>query len=360
MLKELRKSFMYTKIEKSSLERIKPKIIKANLTMTTTLSTFATILIAALLILSFFSNGINKNKIVYVAGLILSLAISVMSLTVVRKTLKLVKWLVYLSYAIYYMYGILIGAITDPHGKTVTFMVLLVFLPTLFIDWPIRVVSISSIFVAIFIILCYRNKTGEVLSVDVIDAIIFSILGLASGFVVNNMRIRGFMLELQLQEISRIDQLTQMRNRNAYELERESIIDICRQTLAVIYIDVNGLHEANNEKGHEYGDKMLKNIANEVKFAFSEELTYRIGGDEFVAFVPDQDKEKLESSLQEMIKKIEAKNYHIAVGFEISKIKHISLENVINEAEKNMLNNKSDFYKNILNRKSRNSRISTT
>lgn len=354
MLRKLKNMFLYAKIEQGSLERIKPKIIKANLTMTTILSTFATLLIAVILVLSFFFKGIEQNRIIYVLGLIFSLTIMVVSLTVAQKNPNVVKALVYLSYAVYYLYGILIGTVTDPNGKTVTFMVLLVFIPTLFVDWPMRVVSITSIFVTIFIVLCYHNKTGSILSVDIIDAFIFAILGLASGFVVNNIKIRGYILEQQLQEISRVDQLTQTRNRNAYELERNLVLDICRQTLAVIYIDVNGLHEVNNEKGHDYGDKMLKFIASEVKSTFSDELTYRIGGDEFICFVPDKSEEDIEALLHNMNDIIEKENYHIAVGYKISKIRHISLEPLINEAEKRMLNNKRDFYKDIANRKIRN------
>ena len=168
------------------------------------------------------------------------------------------------------------------------------------------------------------------------------------------MKVRGYILEQQLQEISRIDQLTQMRNRNAFEFERDSIPGICKQSLAVVFIDVNGLHEVNNEKGHEFGDKMLKFIASEVKFAFSDELTYRIGGDEFVGFVPDKTSDELEESVKQMVGKIEMADYHVAVGYEIAKIRHISLDNLINGAEKNMLNDKKLYYKNIATRKSRN------
>lgn len=354
MLRKLKSVFAYSKIERVSLERIKSKIIEANLTMTTILSTFATFLLATILILSFFSKGIEQNRIVYIFGLISSVTIMILSLTVARMNSKVVKVLVYLSYAVYYLYGILIGTVTDPNSKTVTFMVLLVFIPTLFVDWPMRVVSITSIFVAIFVVLCYHNKTGAVLSVDIIDAISFAILGLASGFVVNNIKIRGYILEQQLQEISRIDQLTQMRNRNAYELEHNSILDICRQTLAIIYIDVNGLHEVNNEKGHDFGDKMLKFIASAIKSTFSSELTYRIGGDEFICFVPDKNEEDIETLLHNLNEIIEKENYHIAVGYKVSPIRHISLESLIDEAEKRMLNDKREFYKDIANRKSRN------
>lgn len=349
MLKMIKRAFMYTKIDYNNLEKIRSKVIKANLQMVTVLSTFATILIATMVISSFINKGIQQNRIVYVIGLILSCTISVLSLTTARKYPKLVKLLVFSSYTIYYMYGIMIGAITDPDGKTVTFMVLLVFIPTLFIDWPIRVVSVTSVFIGIFIVLSCHTKTGAVLSVDILDSIVFAALGLASGFVVNNIKLRGFLLEQQLEEISRIDQLTKMRNRNAYEIERNSIIDICKYTLGVIYIDVNGLHEINNAHGHEAGDKMLKFIASEIKCSFSADYSYRIGGDEFVAFVPDKSDNEIKKIVKDMVNTIEENDYHIAIGFLVLPTRHLSMDYIINEAEQNMKDNKIEYYKRIGN-----------
>ncbi len=353
MLKQIKKALIYTKIDYNRLEKIRSKVIKANLQMVTILSTLATLLIFSMLIASFFNSGINQNRLVYIIGLLLSCAISVMSLTIAKNNFHLVKLLVYLSYTIYYMYGILIGAVTDPNGKTVTFMVLLVFIPTLFIDWPIKVISVTSIFVALFIVLCYRTKTGPVLSVDVLDSIVFAALGLASGFVVNNIKLRSFLQEQQLEELSRTDKLTNLWNRNAYEIERNSIISICKYSLGVIYIDVNGLHELNNEFGHKAGDTMLKVIAEEITRSFSDNYSYRIGGDEFVVFIPDTTTEAVKKILNNMIKTIEDHDYHIAVGYIVLPTRHLSIDYITREAESRMKNDKIEYYKKNGKRKSR-------
>lgn len=349
MFTKLKNAFLYAGVDRTNFNRVKSQIQKVNLTMTTVLSSFASVLIAAMLVSSFSSEGTRQNKIVYILGLIMSIAILLLSKTLAKKHYALATFLVYLSYSIYYLYGILIGTVTDPSGKTVTFMVMLVFMPILFIERPVHILSVTGTFVVVFIVLCFRNKQGAVLSVDVIDSLVFFVLGLSSGYVVNNIKIRGYISERKLHDISRLDQLTQMNNRNAYELERDSIPSLCKQSLGIIYIDVNGLHEINNEKGHKYGDLMLQYIAQEVKYAFSAELSYRIGGDEFVAFSIDLNDDEVEKILCEMIKKVEKENYHIAVGFEISKIRHLCLDKVINNAEKKMLTDKNSYYKNIAN-----------
>lgn len=356
MINRLKNFFFYAGTDCVRFERVKTKIQKANLTMTLVTSTFAIILIAAMYISSFNSEGVKQNRVVYLIGLVLSIAILLLALTLGKKHIGITPFLISLSYTIYYMYGIIIGAITDPDGKTVTFMVLLVFMPILFIARPVYITLATSIFVTIFVILCTRCKAGAVLSVDVIDAVVFGILGVSSGSVINQMKVRGYVLEQKLQEISRFDQLTKTRNRNAFEVEQDSILSFCKHSLACVYMDVNGLHEVNNEKGHEYGDKMLKYIASEIKKAFSEELTYRVGGDEFIAFVPDKEEREIEQAIANMNSELEKESYHVAVGYENSKSRHLRIDTLIKAAEVKMFCDKNRYYKNIANREVRNNK----
>lgn len=354
MLKKLKNALLYAGIDRLSYERIKPKILKANLTMVTVISALALFLITLLFISSFRSEAIMQNRIVYGLGLIMSTTILLSSVTIARNYHWISMLLVYLSYSIYYIYGIIIGTITDPNGKTVTFMVLLVFMPILFIDRPLHIFIVTGAYVTIFVMLCLANKEGTVLTVDSMDAVVFGILGVVSGSIVNHMKVKGYLLEYRLQEICSIDQLTQVRNRNAFELEKDSTSDLCKYSLGCIYIDVNGLHEINNEKGHDFGDKMLKQIATEIKYAFTDQFTYRIGGDEFVVFVPDKTSEELERILYEMVNKIEKQNYHVAIGYEVTSIRHLSVDTLIKTAEAKMFYEKKKYYKNIANRDARN------
>ena len=354
MLKKIKNIMFYSSVDPNSFSRVKKKVYKANLTMTTILSSFATILITIMFLTSFNSEGVKQNKNVYLIGIVTSVFILLASLTFAKRNFRFVSWLIFLSHFVYYMYGILIGTVTDASHKTVTFIVFLVFMPIIFIVPPANTIASTFFYTVIFIILCKINKEGAVLSVDIIDAVIFGILGSVSGSIINCMKMRGYTFEQKLQEISRIDQLTQTRNRNAYEIERDSIVDVCKTSLACIYIDVNELHEINNEKGHDYGDKMLCFVASEIKFAFSEVMTYRIGGDEFISFVPDITQEKLEEMIEKIKNNVEEQNYHIAIGYEISKVHHMQLDNLIKTAEAKMFCDKKRYYKNIANREIRN------
>ena len=71
MLRKLKNILWYVGVDRISYERIKPRIQKVNLTMTTIISTFATLLIAAMFISS-FKFGAKQNCIYYWLNFVVS------------------------------------------------------------------------------------------------------------------------------------------------------------------------------------------------------------------------------------------------------------------------------------------------
>lgn len=57
---------------------------------------------------------------------------------------------------------------------------------------------------------------------------------------------------------------------------------------AYIFLDLNGLTQANDSLGHSAGDELICAASNCMKFAFaSYGKIYRIGGDEFVVLIQE-------------------------------------------------------------------------
>lgn len=348
MLEKIKKFLLYIGNDQNSYKLATPQIRHVNRVTTALVSTCATILIVAMFFITFFVEGVASNRSVYAIGGAISAFIMAYSLSYAKEHEWIVMPLVHISYFVFYSYGILIGTITDPGEKTVTFIVMLVFLPILFVDRPIYSIATTGIYIAIFIYLCFKNKSGAVLQNDVIDAIVFGFLGLISGMLINQIRVHSYILECKLQEVSRFDQLTQMNNRNSYELDLGEIPERAIRTLTCIYIDVNGLHELNNNKGHASGDEMLRFIAGQIKMFFGEELSFRVGGDEFIVFVPDVNEPDIKRDVNEMIANIENEGYHIAVGIEQASTHYLSIDidSLVKTAEANMYKSKKEYYKN--------------
>ena len=97
--------------------------------------------------------------------------------------------------------------------------------------------------------------------------------------------------EKKLRDLAHFDALTQLPNRVLLEDRmRIALIQSQRrhQSLAVVYLDLDGFKSVNDAHGHLVGDRLLIAVAQRIKSALREGDTLaRMGGDEFVAVLVD-------------------------------------------------------------------------
>ena len=107
-------------------------------------------------------------------------------------------------------------------------------------------------------------------------------------------------LELQNRSVKYLafhDPLTGLSNRTNFQMRLEdAIVDTAnhRKQLAMMYLDIDDFKEINDTRGHEYGDRALRTIANRLSACleeicsqnnFKSPMVARIGGDEFTILV---------------------------------------------------------------------------
>jgi two-component system CheB/CheR fusion protein len=73
--------------------------------------------------------------------------------------------------------------------------------------------------------------------------------------------------------------------------------------IGLFLIDVNGLKEMNDKMGHAAGDALLKTVAERLKKVFAKRSAslYRIGGDEFIAILEQDELDNGTAILEELI-----------------------------------------------------------
>ncbi len=95
----------------------------------------------------------------------------------------------------------------------------------------------------------------------------------------------------KLREKAAFDDLTGVLRRAAGIAAMEREIARARRhksPLTVAFIDVDGLKEANDSRGHKVGDELLRGLASALKSGLrGQDLVLRYGGDEFVCALPD-------------------------------------------------------------------------
>lgn len=152
-----------------------------------------------------------------------------------------------------------------------------------------------------------------------------------------------------------IDPLTGMGNRTSYierikqfdnNLSEESI-------LTLIVFDINGLKTINDTYGHDIGDKSIIAAGNAIKAVFGSKVSYRIGGDEMVVIIENNN----EDDIKELINRFESNlvtfNARKELPFELALAKGYAIFNyeidssfkdLFNRADGSMYQNKNDFY----------------
>lgn len=103
------------------------------------------------------------------------------------------------------------------------------------------------------------------------------------------------------------DVLTNLQNKTAYkacvEQLEQSIADKTA-VFTVIVFDINNLKVANDNFGHEAGDLLIQNAAWVIRKIWGSENTYRIGGDEFVAIVAEENENSVAAMVTEFEEEI--------------------------------------------------------
>ncbi len=128
---------------------------------------------------------------------------------------------------------------------------------------------------------------------------------------------------------------------NSYSLN--NMIDYLSKlkvTVGVCYTDINGLKTINDEKGHEAGDKLICKTATDFGSIFKKKYCYRIGGDEFVAIIPEVDRSKFE----DLVNKLRMKVKEVAIGH-IWSDNSEDLARYIQKADEAMYKDKATYYK---------------
>ena len=134
--------------------------------------------------------------------------------------------------------------------------------------------------------------------------------------LISAMRRQSNDLAVQLEKALRdanTDGLTGVKNRNAFELASDRLdVEIGSKEkveFAIVICDVNGLKEINDNVGHDEGNKLLINACRLICRTFTHSPVFRIGGDEFVAILRNNDYEIRDELVGGLLERMTAENY---------------------------------------------------
>ncbi len=124
------------------------------------------------------------------------------------------------------------------------------------------------------------------------------------------------------------DRLTNLKNRKSLEAEIQNYIQRAQKfgtKISILFLDIDNFKFINDSLGHEIGDLILKTIAQRIRNNLdSRDTVFRVGGDEFVIIISEDDKvlhtEAIVKRIMQLVSKpikINSKNIQITVSIGI-------------------------------------------
>lgn len=165
-----------------------------------------------------------------------------------------------------------------------------------------------------------------------------------SNFVVSGIDKRN-MLNI-LDKLSYNDTLTGVYNRYRYLEKVRELQKNPPSTLGIIYLDIDGMKQANDTYGHSFGDALLVRTANLLTQTSSYDV-YRVGGDEFVVFCPEISQENFQFLTERLRNSIKEEiDLSISIGTKWTQGATDAMEQIV-DADKLMSLEKQSYYNSL-------------
>lgn len=145
----------------------------------------------------------------------------------------------------------------------------------------------------------------------------------------------------KLERLSGIDQLSGVANRNAYETYLAELKTKPLKSLGIVIADINGLKDCNDHEGHLAGDRLIVEVAKNLKNTFGNDFVYRVGGDEFFILLENVTKDEFYNKIQNFKSLSVHSTASIGSSYRDSSI---DIDVMLKEADMAMYQDKEAFY----------------
>ncbi|MFT6918896.1 MAG: diguanylate cyclase [Cognaticolwellia sp.] len=194
-------------------------------------------------------------------------------------------------------------------------LVLIIMFGCLLMVLPFKPAAITTV-----IILCVFAAVNIHLNHSITDLIFMLVLfivvaGICLMFNLTGQKMlyQNYLLINRLYNESITDELTKLNNRRSFQEQIEKLNSIAVRddvALGLIFVDADYFKIINDSCGHSMGDEVLKKLARviEEKCCRTEDIGFRIGGDEFAVILYGVNRARLEETCLEIVESVASFN----------------------------------------------------
>lgn len=244
--------------------------------------------------LSFFLDSYRHLTMPYIVELLI-LLVFLLSFRKLKKHIP-AAYLIYAAYGSLVGYSIYTSAFVTPDYTSVIILFFLFQIPVVTIDKSWRVNLVVLAYSAIYMITAIPFKEPRLVSDEILNCLLFSLLGIGLGEALRYTRLENFELKRQAHLHEKIDYLTELDNRKSlFEDLKKIESESAQQSIGILMIDADHFKQYNDTYGHQAGDWCLKKLGSCFRGFGTEHgiRFYRYGGEEFVGVVCGYSAEEL-------------------------------------------------------------------
>ena len=293
ILRTIRNYICYCGIEKEEYRKVKKAAYVSNFEVWRTLHILMDVAFLFLFIYSLCSKFADQNKWFYLGGLIYSVVATIVFFVVRKKDLLINQFLIYLSISVLLLFGCLITS-NKAELPGITFIAFLLITPMFMLDKPFFMSIELVVASTVYLVWMHFVKTPEAFKIDLVNVIIFTLVGILIHIITNSIRIKEFVLIDKINYQKDFDELTGVKNKAALTREIGDFIEDGHTKKGLFFVlDINFFKQINDKYGHDVGDRILTEFGQYFRSKFThDEIVGRFGGDEFIIFFKNTDDEE--------------------------------------------------------------------
>ena len=308
----MKQRLLYGGLSREEYEECRGQILQKNAGTLISGSAVTTVMFAGLLAGCAFSEAMRRSIGYYLVMAIVCGTVLLLSLTAVKKKQQLSLPLWYVLFVAFGWYGICMNTFVRPELSSTTLCVFIVAGPLLILDRPCRVMGFSAALSVAYIICARLTKSPYLAFADSVNVACCLLISMVIYASLTGVRMREILQAKRLKEAGDTDRLTGLLNKTAAEeqirasLETVSDPETYTGMDVLLVADLDGFKQINDTYGHAFGDVVLRWTADCIRKAFREnDILSRFGGDEFVLYLPNMEKQDLKERLETLMRMIE-------------------------------------------------------
>jgi len=161
--------------------------------------------------------------------------------------------------------------------------------PMVYIDKMYKYGCEELIAIIIYAIIAYFYKEPELYTRELYMLVAAYVMSMLSAHIILVMRSREGLAMIELKQLSSLDKLTHVLNKDALmqRMEYQYMQKKPEEACAMIMVDIDNFKEVNDNLGHDAGDRLLERVGHLLIDNFrAYDIIGRYGGDEFVVLMP--------------------------------------------------------------------------